>query len=186
MSACMDDHIKLDYLNGLLSENERNRVEKHLAGCPDCCKEFDDLRVIRASLAGLPRFAAPEAWGTAAKARLREASARAPQPLPSRIPFRVRTDIFQYALIAAGVTAAAGLFVWLFVGGVIQRLLPGLSTADLGISDPRAARTVEIVALVLSLHALLLIPSIIENIYQLVRRRGRRAPPATTIRSFTY
>ena len=59
---------------------------------------------------------------------------------------------------------------------VIGGGIGGLSTAALGIIKPRAARTVDLVALILSLHALIFVPSIIDNIYQLVRRRGRKIP----------
>lgn len=177
----MDDALKLDYLNGLLCENERARVEEHLAGCPDCRRELDDLQVIRISLAGLPRPAAPNAWVVTARDRLRETSSCPQWTSLSRIPACGRTNIFHYVLIAAGVTAVAGLLIWLVMGGMIEGWFPGLSTAALGISNPRAARTVDIVALIFSLHSLLFIPSIIENLYQLVCRRERRVPPGTMI-----
>ncbi len=186
MSTCKDDTIKLDYLNGLLSGAARARMEKHLAVCPDCRRELDALRSVLDSLASLPRPVASEAWGTAAKARLREASACAPQFLPGCSPGRNRMDIFQYVLIAAGITASAGILFWLVAAGVIEQWFPGLSKAAYGISAPRDGRTVQIVVSILSLHALLFIPSIIENLYQLVRRRrrGRGTPPGTMIRFF--
>jgi hypothetical protein len=83
-------------------------------------------------------------------------------------------------VIAAGVIAALVLLLWLVIGGTAQRWLPGLSTAALGISNPRAARTIDLVALILSLHALMFVPSIIDNIYQLVRRGGRRTRPGSS------
>jgi hypothetical protein len=64
------------------------------------------------------------------------------------------------------------------MGGTVQRWLPGLSAAGLGITEPRAVRTVSLVTWILSLHALLFVPSIIDNIYRLVRREGRRSRPA--------
>lgn len=74
----------------------------------------------------------------------------------------------------------AGL-VWLgrlAFGGSVQRWLPGLSTAAFGISEPGVARTVELVTWIVSLHALVLIPPIIDHIDVLVRSGTRRRPSA--------
>jgi hypothetical protein len=113
--------------------------------------------------------------------RLRaERASRAAQVPAGPVPARRRTNIFQYGAAAAGVTAALALLLWLAIGGTGGRWLPGLATAALGITDPRAARTVDLVALVLSLHALLLVPSIIDSICQIARRDGRRGRPRTS------
>jgi anti-sigma factor RsiW len=171
----MDDALKLDYLNGLLSEKERSLFEEHLAACPGCRREIVELRKTAAAVAGLTPPPVPAAWAAAAKDRLRpKRSSLVSSVLGRPAPARRRTNVFQYGVIAAGVTAALGLLLWLVMGGTVQRWLPGLSTTALGISDPRAARTVDLVALILSLHALMFVPSIIDNIYQLVRRGGRR------------
>lgn len=182
MNACMDDALKLDYLNGLLSKDERARVEEHLAGCPDCRRELRNLQVIRASLADLPRPAVPDAWVVTAKARLKEeTSAFDFRATASPAPVRSGAKIFQYILVAAGVTAATSFFVWLVMSGTIQHWLPGLSTTAPGIANPRTARTVDIVVLIVSLHSLLFIPSIIDNLCQLIRRRGRKVSRETSI-----
>jgi anti-sigma factor RsiW len=174
----LDDALKLDYLNGMLSEKERILFEEHLAACPRCRREMVELRKTAAAVAGLTRPSVPAAWTAAAKDRLR---AKRPSPgsqVPARpAPARRRTNVFQYGVIAAGVTAALVLLLWLVMGGTVQRWLPGLSTAALGISEPRAARIIDLVALILSLHALMFVPLIIDNIYQLVRRGGRRTHP---------
>jgi hypothetical protein len=80
-----------------------------------------------------------------------------------------------------GVIAVVGLLSWLILGGAVQNWLPGLSTAALGISEPRAARIVNLVVLILSLHALIFIPSIIDNIYQLVRNGNRKTQSGSSI-----
>ena len=178
MDTCLDDALKLDYLNDLLSEKDRTRFEEHLAACPACRREIVELRNTVTAVAGLTRPSVPPAWTAAAKDRLRAERSFSASPVPARpAPARRRTNIFQYGMIAAGVTAALVLLLWLVMGGTVQRWLPGLSTAALGISDPRAARMIDLVALILSLHALMFVPSIIDNIYQLVRRGGRRAHP---------
>ena len=136
-----------------------------------------------AAVAGLTPPSVPAAWTAAAKDRLRAKRSSLAAPVPGRpAPARRRTNVFQYGVVTAGVTAALVLLFWLVMGGTVQRWLPGLSTAALGISDPRAARTIDLVALILSLHALIFVPSIIDNIYQLVRRerrRDRRVPAAS-------
>jgi anti-sigma factor RsiW len=165
MDICSDDALKLDYLNGLLSEKDRVRFEEHLATCPGCRREIDGLRNTAAAVADLATPSVPAAWTASAKGLLRTKVSS---------PVRRRTNIFLYALISAGVTAVLVLLSWLVLGGAVQRLLPGLSTAALGITEPRAARITDVVAMILSLCSLMLVPSIIDNIYLLVRKGGRR------------
>jgi anti-sigma factor RsiW len=175
MDTCSDDALKLDYLNGLLSEKDRTRFEEHLAACPGCRREIVELRNTVTAVAGLKHPSVPAAWAAAAKDRLRAERSSLVSPVPGRpAPARRRTNVFQYGVIAAGVIAALVRLLWLVIGGTAQRWLPGLSTAALGISNPRAARTIDLVALILSLHALMFVPSIIDNVYRLVTRGGRK------------
>jgi anti-sigma factor RsiW len=177
----LDDVLKLDYLNGTLSEEDVTLFEGHLAACPACRREIVELRETAAAVAGLTPPAVPAAWTAAAKDRLR---AKIPAPVAAvssrPISARRRTSIFQYALVTAGVTEGLALLFWLAMGGTVRGLLPGLSAAGLGISDSSVARTASLVVGVLSLHALLFVPSIIDNICQLVRRTGRRGRRALT------
>ena len=62
MDACSDDALRLDYLNGLVSEKERARFESHLAACPECRRDIEDLRKTAAAVAALGIPAVPEAW----------------------------------------------------------------------------------------------------------------------------
>jgi len=181
MDTCLDDALKLDYLNGLLSEKDRTRFEEHLAACPGCRGEIVELRNTVTAVANVKPPSVPPAWTAEAKDSLRAKRSSLASPVPGRpAPARRRTNVFQYGVIAAGVIAALALFLWLAMGGTVQRWLPGLSTAALGISDPRAARMVNLVVLILSLHALMFVPSIIDSIYQLVRRGGRRSHPGSS------
>ena len=181
MEPCLDDVLKWDYLNGALSEEEKALFEEHLAACPACRREIDELRKTAAVVAGLTPPAVPAAWTAAAKDRLRAKALAAAVP-SSPAPARRRTNIFQYALVAAGVFAGFALLFGLVLGGTVRRWLPGLSSAGLGISGPGVARTVDLVAWVLSLHSLLFVPSIIDIIYRLMRserRSDRRVPTAS-------
>ena len=185
MDFCLADALKLDYLNGLLSEKERILFEEHLAACPGCRGEIVELRKTAAVVAGLTLPSVPAAWTAAAKDRLRAKRSFPAAAVPlGPVPAGRRTNVFLYGLIAAGVTAALVLLFWLVMGGTAQRWLPGLSAAALGISEPRAARTVDLVTWILSLHALLFVPSIIDNIYQLVRRGGLRSHPGSSAGRF--
>jgi len=171
MDFCVDDALKLDYLNGLLAEKERALFEQHLAACPECRREIVELRKTAEAVAGLTPPSFPASWTAAAKDRLRAKRSSPAAAVPLRpAPARPSTNVFLYAVITAGAIAGLVLLFWLVLGGTVQRWLPGLSTAALGISDTRAARTVNLVAWILSLHALLFVPSIIDNIYRLVRR----------------
>jgi anti-sigma factor RsiW len=180
MDLCLDDDLILDYLNGLLSEEARTLLEKHLAACPECRLEIVEFRKTAAAVTELRPPSVPAAWTTAAKKRLQTETAAlvaafpvSPAPTPGTT--NVFQYVFQYAVSAAGVTAGLVLLFWLVISGTVQHWLPGLSTTALGISEFRAARTVNLVAWILSLHALLLVPSIIDDIYRLVHRGGRKS-----------
>jgi anti-sigma factor RsiW len=175
MDICSDDALKLDYLNGLIADKDRVRFEEHLAACPGCRREIEGLRQTAAEVVDLTPPTVPNAWTTAAKdlLRIKASSLIAPKPAP----LRRKTNIFLYALISAGVIAVLILLYWLVLGGTVPRWLPGLSTDALGISEPRAARAVDLVVLILSLYSLMLVPSIIDNIYLLVRKNGRKSLP---------
>jgi anti-sigma factor RsiW len=182
MDPCLDDVLKLDYLNGTLSGGDRALFEEHLAACLACRREMVELRETAAAVSALTSPAVPAAWTAAAKDRLR---AKSPTPVAAApagpISVRRRTNVVQYALVTAGVAAGLALLFGLALGGTVRGLLPGLSATGLGISDPGVARTVDLVVGILSLHALLFVPSIIDSIYRLARRAGRRGRPASSV-----
>jgi anti-sigma factor RsiW len=187
MDFCLDEALKLDYLNELLSEKERTLFEEHIAFCPGCRQEILELRKTAAAVGGLTSPSVPAAWTAAAKDRLRAKRSSPVAAIPlSPAPTRRGTNVFQYTVIAAGVTAGLVFLLWLVMSGAVQRWLPGFSAAALGVSEPRAARTVDLIAWILSLHTLLFVPSIIDNIYRLVRRAGRRSHPGSSAGFFAF
>jgi anti-sigma factor RsiW len=173
MEPCLDDVLKLDHLNGTLAGEDRTLFEEHLAACPACRREIDELRKTAAAVAGLTPPAVPPAWTAAAKDRLRAKALAAAVVPPGPAPARRRTNVFQYAAIAAGVTGGLALLFGLVMGSPVRSWLPDLSAA-LGIPGPSAARAARLAVWILSLHALLLVPSIIDNVYGLVTRDGRK------------
>jgi predicted anti-sigma-YlaC factor YlaD len=187
MDACPDDALRLDYLNGLVSEKERARFDSHLAACPECRRDIEDLRKTAAAVAALGIPPVPEAWAAAAKDRLRAKGASPAAPTPGWLaPALRKTSLFQFGLVASGVIAALGFLLWLVLRGTVERWLPGLSAAGLGISDPRAARTADLVVWILSFHALLLVPSVIDGIWGLARRDARRSRPGRASGFFAF
>jgi anti-sigma factor RsiW len=169
----LDDVLKLDYLNGVLSGGDRALFEEHLAACPACRREIDELRKTAAAVAGLTPPAVSAAWTAAAKDRLRAKALAAAVVPPGPALARRRTNVFQYAAIALCVTGGLALLFGLVMGSPVRSWLPDL-TAALGIPGPSAARAARLVVWILSLHALLLVPSIIDNVYGLVTRDGRK------------
>lgn len=52
-------HILNDYVDGLLEEEMKAAVEKHLAACHSCREEFEHLRSVREKIGQLHRVSAP-------------------------------------------------------------------------------------------------------------------------------
>jgi hypothetical protein len=50
------------YLDGEVTEKERKLIESHLASCPSCASELEDLRRVVGLVAALPREAVPEGF----------------------------------------------------------------------------------------------------------------------------
>ena len=64
------------YLDGRVSEQERQNLEEHLAGCPRCTDELEAMRLTIQALRELPFVPAPRSFALSAKPR------RAPSILP--------------------------------------------------------------------------------------------------------
>lgn len=155
----------------------RQRLERHLEGLAPkyalpialfyfegmTYQEIDGLRQTAAALAALTLPSAPAAWTNAAKTRLRARSTAPVAAIPVRPAHaRPRTAVLQYSAIAAGAVASLVLLVGLVTGGMVRG------------GDPHAARAVQLVTWVLSLHALVVVPLIIDDVYLLVRSGSRR------------
>jgi predicted anti-sigma-YlaC factor YlaD len=54
---CQDIKIKLDeLLDGALPAGEAKEIRAHLKRCPDCRRDYNLLRLVAGSVAGLPRY----------------------------------------------------------------------------------------------------------------------------------
>jgi anti-sigma factor (TIGR02949 family) len=101
--------------DGRLSAAGRRRLESHIEACPECRKEYEGLREVRALLASAPRFSAPA--GLTARVmrdlyskRLEERRAF----LPGLVFMRTMEAAVILVVIAAGIMSgnfvATGLF----------------------------------------------------------------------------
>jgi hypothetical protein len=54
MSTCSQAEALRDYAFDELAAGDRRAMEQHIAGCPDCAGELDQLRVTTAALRSLP------------------------------------------------------------------------------------------------------------------------------------
>jgi len=61
--TCKFDQTKIqDYLEDLLSPEERQEVEAHLATCPECHREWVEMSNLMQLLSGLPAEELPEGF----------------------------------------------------------------------------------------------------------------------------
>jgi len=131
-------HLDLGgYVLGTLDASEREAFERHLAGCPSCQRELEELR-------GTPRLleqaTEPVQVPAGLEARVLEAIAREPRPGRARPPAGAgRPRPGRRSPWALG--AAAALAVAFLVGLGLGRALPG------GGGQPApAGRTIQLVA----------------------------------------
>jgi len=108
----MDEHDEFDLLDGYalgtLSVAERERVREHLAGCPSCRREYDEIRNV---LDVLPHDGIENPPADASRARLLARIDALEPAIPKVVPLHVPWT----ALLAAGFVlalAADGWFAW--------------------------------------------------------------------------
>lgn len=108
------------YLDGDLSPAEADRVQAHLAVCPDCASELGLATAIQRELRSLPQLDCPPE----ALARIRAAEAGEVIPFPSKPPVRKEAALRWWPAAAsiAGIAAALALAV---AGAVFFFLPPG-------------------------------------------------------------
>lgn len=79
-----------DYLEGELSEKNKEVLEEHLEGCADCRRELDALKETLNVLSGFRKVEAPEDFESKVTSRLKRRSRRRDydtSPLSHKIPF---------------------------------------------------------------------------------------------------
>lgn len=113
------DHPTAEQLQGLLDRSldsaERSIVEAHVAGCPDCGLELDELRSLFGALSSLPRFAPSPHFADAvmAKVRVRRPAFAGVNAWIERItPHTTRGWAAAAAVLALPVIGATLLVAW--------------------------------------------------------------------------
>ena len=67
-----------DYIEGSLSPERREELERHLSGCPRCRRAVEDRKLIAGAASGLPPIAVPDDFTQRVMARITPAKVKAP------------------------------------------------------------------------------------------------------------
>jgi anti-sigma factor RsiW len=176
MTTCPTETAKLEYLNGETSGLKAAEFEVHLAACPACRAEMADLGELLSGFKEVPLPEAPAALVEAAKAALAKAALKG---MEERSDLRIsegRNRYFRWFNLAAGaaIFAAAVILAVVFPVRISSASITALFRipADL----PLSAATLEFVQKFLALLPLLFVPSIVENVRFLIRRKKKSAP----------
>lgn len=125
----MTEHIEdgriHDLVEGLLSPSERETVEAHVAGCPECRETAAALTALRAAMEALPgRATPPEGLWRAIEERMGGMAPEGPTrerdvlPLAAALPRRrLAFSIPQLAAAAVVVSLLSAGAVWVAMGG---------------------------------------------------------------------
>ncbi len=109
-----------DYVDDELNSAEKQYLEKHLDGCSECQKLYEDFRKIKEDAKGLAEFSpSGQTW-------FRIASGIKEKQNESLSPTRVRQRRFVFTPNSLGWVVSAALLLVIFVGAVI--LIPRLTT----------------------------------------------------------
>ncbi|MFH1679580.1 MAG: zf-HC2 domain-containing protein [Candidatus Eisenbacteria bacterium] len=143
MTICNDEARKLDYLDGVLSAEERASFERHLRECPACRGEIEGLAAAVRAVRALPREGVPADLARSVRGAMPTAESES-------VILRGRRARWGYGRIAAGVAAASALLASAAaLGG-----LPGGAMHHPAVAGALAVALVLIPTLVESVHAL--------------------------------
>lgn len=103
------------YLDGELPPEERAALERHLPGCPECRRELEDYRTLRAMLRAVPMPALPRSFTLPATGAVPEPlPAQRNRPASARPRTRAeRSSVARAAQALGGLVAVAGLLLFL-------------------------------------------------------------------------
>lgn len=158
-----------EYLEELVPERQRARMEAHLEGCGRCDRELETWRGLLARLESLPAFQPSPGFAEGVMARVRLGDAPAPALTPSRIAARVAGWLRKVTpgtrkgwAVASGVALAPTVALGTILYTVFSHplLTPGSLTAFLGWKVGDLTRAVgswafdQVVGSATALHAL--------------------------------
>lgn len=122
---CSADKQKIsDYVDNELNSAEKQLLEKHLNGCSECQKLYEDFKKIKADATGLAEFSpSGQTWFRIA-AGIKEKQNENLRPTP------VRQRRFVFSLNSLGWIVSAALLLVIFVGAVT--IIPKLKAPATG------------------------------------------------------
>ncbi len=171
---CDNETVKIDYLNGRLDRETLESFEAHLQGCGGCRSEIDGLRSVIAGLGSVAVPEVPDELGDRIRKRLRAEKRilAARTGSPRREP---RFNRIVFALCTAGILIASFALFALFTSGPVgeffeERLLPPVLDVIENL-DPEAEGRLNVLGILFTASGILLIPSITENLYVMLRNR---------------
>lgn len=130
----MNQHLSeeefIPYLDGRLSQAERQRLDHHLAVCTDCLAQFDELRAVMGVLEEWEGLQPSPGFDAALRARLAK-EARRPEPWYTLRPVYA-------AALAVAVAVAIGLVLWQ-PAPVTAPPTPVAQTPHVGVEAPTPA-----------------------------------------------
>jgi hypothetical protein len=115
MKVCTEMEQELSaYLEGVISPEERKRIDDHLAGCVQCTRALGDLKKTRELLQNLPEVEAPPWFTQKVMARVR-AEAKSQRSMFQRLiyPLHVKIPI---EVLATCIIAVVVLYVYKNIG----------------------------------------------------------------------
>lgn len=110
MKSCAEfEELISEFLDGTLAKDEQIALMKHMSGCPDCQKYFDDLVAMHESMEDMEEAPVPEDFSRRVMSAVRETKQDAPHKT-------VRAPWVRWAALAACCAVAAG-GLWFFQSG---------------------------------------------------------------------
>jgi hypothetical protein len=177
-SFCDNETVKIDYLNGTLDGEMTRDFEEHLRRCERCRTELEELRSLITGLGSVTAPVVPVALTDRVRERLRaempaEAAAR------ERSRRNARSNGLIFALCTVGVLLGSLALLFVFasdpVGEFIEKHLFHTVLDTARSLDDYGEDMVNGLGMLFTVAGLLLIPSIAEHLYVLLRNRHTAA-----------
>lgn len=171
---CDNETVKIDYLNGTLDGETARIFEDHLGRCEHCRAELEELRALVEGLGSVAAPHVPAELMKRVRERLRaEMSVSAVTKERSRRTTRSNGLIF--TMCAGGVLLASLALFFVFardpVGGFIEKhLLHNILDAIRSLDEAERGM-VNALGMLFTASGILLIPSITEHLYVVLRNR---------------
>jgi anti-sigma factor RsiW len=109
--SCFKINDIYDYIEGNLSSERKEELERHLGACPKCRQAVEDRRMIDEAASGLPPFAVPDDFADRVMARI--------------APSRVKSSVWLFLLASASSVLALAAVAMTASGGSVLGIISG-------------------------------------------------------------